>query len=285
MQYNKGLCINCFAATEKMGRKDNQDFFLPDGKNHLYIVADGMGGYKGGAVASKFAGFMAKNIVKTINSLASKQPDETIMPEGEDLNYEDVLKHIFLEAHNETMAKGIDDNAEGMGCTIVLLLFREERLYILNAGDCRCYRYSEETLCQLTRDHSKVEDLLRNKKISKEEARTHENRNLVKRWIGGSRFSGMPDTCSIPYYINDRFILCTDGITKVLGDAGIENFAKLENIKDAANGIISAVQTAPEEIVPGTQTIRIKDNATVMVLDVVSKIKDVAAVDSEETIR
>ncbi len=297
MLSNKGLHINCFAVTDKMDRKDNQDFFLSEGDNHLYIVADGMGGHKGGALASKFASFMAQSIMGAVDSLVSTNgTDEwSLMSEGEVLNYEDVLKHIYLEAHRKTMVKGIDHNTQGMGCTIVLLLFRGERLYILNAGDSRCYRYGEEDLCRLTRDHSLVDELLRDKQISKEQTKSHHGKNLVRRWIGGDKFSGMPDTYSMPYYANDRFIICTDGVTKELDDAKIEEFAKTDNIKDAANGMIAAVKATPYKFREVTEldddgnkrkAMRKinKDNATVMIVEVVRKAKDAAA-DIEKTHR
>jgi len=265
------LKINCYSATGQMERKDNQDFFFSDKEKHLYVVADGMGGYKGGALASKFASHLARDIFETVDSITSTSPDESIMSGRQFVGYEDALKHAFLDAHDRTITEGIDGAAQGMGCTIVLLLFRGNSLHIMNAGDCRCYQYCEETLRQVTRDHSKVEKLLRAKEISKEEAKIHPQRNLVEKWIGGNRFSGMPDTYSIPYYVNDRFILCSDGVTKVLNDAKIEEFAKMENIKDAVDGMILAIKDAPEEISPLTNKVRKKDNATVMMVEVTAK--------------
>ena len=263
--------IRYYAATEQMDRPNNEDFFLTDEKNHLYIVADGMGGTEGGEHASKFATLLAKKILKSLNTLAKKSPDETITPDEKMLvcDYENTLRHAFFEAHEETRKEGKKLSLTEMGCTIVLLLFRENRLFIMNAGDCRCYLHSEGKLRQITRDHSGVAKMVREKEITPEEAKKNRSGG-VNRWVGGTRFSGGADTFVAPYYLNDRFIMCTDGVTKILTDEEIESFAK-DDIKKGVSGILKAIKDFPVEINPITKKKRAKDNATVMIVEVAER--------------
>jgi protein phosphatase len=253
--------IRNYAATEQMDRPNNEDFYYADEKNRLYIVADGMGGTEGGEIASKFAALLAKKIVAILGSLSKKDADETISPDEKMLvyDYEKVLRHAFFEAHERTRKEGAKQSLEDMGCTIVLLLFREDRVFIMNAGDCRCYLYNEGKLKQITRDHSPVARKLREGKITPEEAQMSRS-GSVSRWIGGHKFSGGADTYMMPYYINDRFIICTDGVSKILTYEDIESAAKKDDIKEGVSSIIKAVKDSKEK--------RAKDNATVMIVEV-----------------
>lgn len=180
----------------------NEDSFIC---NDSYIViADGMGGEVSGEVASNIA-------IKTISSYL-----------------DDNLKSQCLENDYKTMAfsaiskadKAISNyivshpEADGMGTTVLLLIRSGRNLYIAWCGDSRCYCYrSNKSLCSLTTDHSYVQQLINEKKITIEESFTHPDNNLVTRFVGGGEDTCRPDFTSYVLEDDSLIILCSDGLS------------------------------------------------------------------------
>ncbi|MFH1654596.1 MAG: protein phosphatase 2C domain-containing protein [Pseudomonadota bacterium] len=274
---NKSPSIRCYASTEQLERKDNQDYYFIDEKAKLYLVADGMGGLEGGAYASKFASELTFKLIKTIDALFSdtgETKDITIFPtDSGDASideYEEILQTVVKEIH-EGLVDETDRLAfKKMGCTLVLVLFRGKKAYVLNVGDSPCYLYSEQTLRQLTRSHSKVDQMVRDGEITKEEAKVHPKRNIITRSLGGGKDKAIADIYVMSYYKNDRFFLCTDGVTKVLSDDKIESFLKIKNSKEAIDQMMDTIKAAPPERSSTSGKIIAKDNATAMIVDVVN---------------
>lgn len=268
-----------FAISEQLEKDDNEDYFFADDKLQLYIVADGIGGHGGGEIASKFVLALVKDIVKTIDSLM--QIEEPSLMEGgivQQYDYISILKNAFSNAHGQLIKEAEKEaqknpgtkDMKKMGCTIVLLMFRDNKLYIMNAGDSRCYQYCEGELRRLTRDNSKVARLVQKGEILPEEAELHPERNFITKCVGAEREGDEPDIYYMPACINDRFILCSDGVTKMIEDEKIKAFAKKSDIKSAAVAMMGAVVTAPHDVNSKNQ-MRKKDNATLMIVDVVGE--------------
>lgn len=257
--------IRYYAATEQLERKDNQDFYFADERSRLYLVADGMGGLEGGAIASRFASHLAQRLIDAVDDTLSHNPRND--------DYEKILQAAVKEIHDNIVAETDRLAFDRMGCTLVLILFRGSKCYVLNAGDSPCYLYNEETLRQITRSHSKVDQMLREGEITKEEAKVHPKRNVVTRCLGGKKDLAFADIHVLPYYKNDRFFMCTDGVTKILSDQQIESFLKIKSPKEAIDQMMETIKVAPHELHPETQKPRSKDNATAMIVDVVSLIK------------
>lgn len=260
--------IRYYAATRQFDRANNEDFFFADEKDGLYIVADGMGGALGGEVASKFVPLLAGRIIKIFGSVVATGDEDSILHDEKIYcyDYQNALRHTYLETHEELRAAGLkstDLKLMDMGTTIVVLLFRDDRIYMMNVGDCRCYLLGDGKLRQITRDQSLVQQMVREGKITADEAHVHPKRSKITRWVGGDKFSGMADTYVIPYYVNDRFILCTDGITKMLDDERIEELAKEKDIKDGVDNMLQAI-----EIRSGKK----RDNATAMIVEVAGEV-------------
>ncbi|MFH1652425.1 MAG: protein phosphatase 2C domain-containing protein [Pseudomonadota bacterium] len=263
--------ITHYAATEQMERKENQDFFFADPKSLLYLVADGMGGYEGGAFASRFASHLTGEMVKLLGAITDPDPEDTMLSDEERHftdDYTALLHSIVRMVNKELNDEGKRLAYKGMGTTLVFIFFRKNNAYILNLGDSPCYRYSEGSLVQITRSHSKVDDMVREGVISKEEAMDHPESNIVRIWLGGKKDGAWADINIIPIYKNDRFLLCTDGVSKMLTDKKIESFLKLKKPKEAIDGILDAVKNAPHKHRSHGKTV-LKDNATAMIVDVV----------------
>ncbi|MFH1653482.1 MAG: protein phosphatase 2C domain-containing protein [Pseudomonadota bacterium] len=275
---NKSPSIRHYAATEQLERKDNQDYYFTDEKSQLYLVADGMGGLEGGAYASKFASELTLKLIRSIDSLFSSdgEPMKDISIQPDDLedspndDYEEILQTMIKEIHDGLIDETDRMAFEKMGCTLVLVLLRNKKAYVLNVGDSPCYLYSEQTLRQVTRSHSKVDQMVRDGEITKEEAKVHPKRNVITRCLGGQKDKAKADIHVMPYYKNDRFFLCTDGVTKVLSDEEIESFLKIKDSKKAIDQMMAAIKKAPPERSSTSGRIILKDNATAMIVDVVS---------------
>jgi protein phosphatase len=180
--------IRYHAETKQFDRDNNEDFFFADEKNGLYIVADGMGGAAGGEVASKFVPLLAGRIIKNLGAVVARGDEDSILYDEKVFCYDhqNALRHAYLETHDQLRVMGLKNvDLMNMGCAIVMLFFRNERVYIMNGGDCRCYLLGDRKLRQITRDHSFMEHLIRSGELTEEEARRHPKRGRLTRWVGG----------------------------------------------------------------------------------------------------
>ena len=190
-------------------RKLNQDYVftadLPVGKlPNLYLVADGMGGHKAGGFASKYA---VETIVEEINS----SREENVFA---------VLGQAIMEANYRVRKKAFEDESmAGMGTTLVAATILDDVLHVANVGDSRLYLVNEQ-IRQITVDHSLVEEMVRLGGINREQARNHENKNIITRAIG-AQASVNPDFFEVNLKQGDRIFMCTDGVSNMLTDEEI----------------------------------------------------------------
>ncbi|HMQ24365.1 MAG TPA: Stp1/IreP family PP2C-type Ser/Thr phosphatase [Acidimicrobiales bacterium] len=208
-------------------RAVNQDSLLVvDGR--LYAVADGMGGHRGGEVASALA----------LESLAGNLDEPTTQ----------ALVAGVTSANSAVYRRSAEDpELRGMGTTLIAMALivdaeGHERLAMANVGDSRAYRLRDGVLEQITEDHSLVESLVRQGRITPEEAATHPQRNIITRALGVDPQVEV-DSWELPAVPGDRFLLCSDGlfnevesdvITAILGrledpDAAVAELVRLAN--------------------------------------------------------
>lgn len=195
-------------------RTDNQDsIYLPrDGKSlpAYFLVADGMGGANGGKTASE----MAINHISTVFSANRQQkgPEKALRQAIETAN-----KHIFDRAQT-------DPQLHGMGTTLVgLFILEDDGALIVNVGDSRCYLLREGELHQISEDHSVIQEMVRNGKMTEDQAKEHGMRNMLSKAVGTS-FEVTADIFAIkPLEINDLFLLCSDGLHGVVPNAHIQS--------------------------------------------------------------
>lgn len=203
------MSIEVWCRTDRgLKREINQDSFLINHELGVYIVADGMGGHKGGEVASSMA-------VKTVEDVLANPPVPDLKPK-------DLLSYAYSEASRRIfdMATNEDRELAGMGTTMVLFYQHGGRVYIGNVGDSRCYLYRRPYLWQITEDHSLVMDQLRAGIINDEQAKNFVGRNVITRSVGYER-EVTPDFIERPLTRGDTFILCSDGLSSLVSDQKI----------------------------------------------------------------
>jgi protein phosphatase len=200
-------------------RNENQDAYLnldtPIGVlDNIYIVADGMGGHKGGAIASKIA-------VDTINDFIKGANGQVLS----------IIEESIIKANLNIYKKAVEDSSLfGMGTTIDVMTIKDNILYIGHVGDSRVYYFdSSNELVQLTKDHSYVQELIDAGVITEEEAYCHPNKNLI------TRAAGIDKEVKIDLIQLDDFeptsmraILCSDGLTNMLKNSEIKTISELD---------------------------------------------------------
>lgn len=224
-------------------RRINQDAALANGM--LFVVADGMGGHRGGEVASEIAvaHFTGRGSVGSIDELAD----------------------AVAEANRQIRARSdTDPSLRGMGTTVVALAVLTDgddagTFAAVNVGDSRIYRLAEGTLTQLTDDHSLVAELTRSGQITEAEAAHHPQRNVLTRALGVDSAIDV-DRWMFPVEVGDRYLLCSDGLINEVSDVAIEQI--LRQADEPAQ--------AAERLVDMANASGGRDNITVVVVDVES---------------
>ena len=215
--------MKCFGITDKGKiREDNQDCFIIEKceKKSCFIVAlcDGMGGAKAGGLASRLAN---KTFVSYVfDKLMSRK------------RLTSSYKQILIDACNEANRvdfdySQFDDSCKGMGTTIVGGIISENGSgHIINVGDSRAYLISvrHRDIYQITRDHSLVEDLVEYGAITKEQARTHPQKNVITRAVGAEA-EVAADYFEFNLQNSDILLLCSDGLSNMVSDIEILDYA------------------------------------------------------------
>lgn len=205
------------AAVTDRGRKrpSNEDAFGLSVEIGAYIVCDGMGGAAAGEIASSLA------VEEFMRVLSERSRDEVTPPPA--------LVEEAVNAANEAIYSRALRNPRlsGMGTTLVGLLARESRVWVLNIGDSRCYRLRNRKLEQLTDDHSLVEEQVRLGRMTQIEATHSPLRNVITRALG-TQTSVTPDIIELEAEPGDLYMLCSDGLTRELDDKLIESLLSLD---------------------------------------------------------
>lgn len=194
--------FDVWAQTDVGLKRDiNQDAILVDHDLNLFVVADGMGGHKGGEVASALA-------VETVQDIISKRRFEP------KISARKVLAEAYREASSRIHHKSTFESPElmGMGTTMVLFWEHRGRVYIANVGDSRAYLFTPPNLWQLTEDHSLINEQVRAGVISEEEAPHVVGRNVITRSVGFER-DVMVDVLEREPQAGELYLLCSDGLS------------------------------------------------------------------------
>ena len=229
-------------------REENEDTFLIDPELGLFVVSDGMGGHRGGEVASKI---VTEDLPVMIEvgldklKVGSAAAIRTLFKKA----IREQSRQLNLEQTSET---GFKD----MGATLVVALLRKGRAYIANLGDSRIYRLRNRRLVQLTKDHSVVSELLDKGKIKPEEAENHEAQGEITHYVG-MEDKAQPHIRSFQLKKGDRLLLCTDGLTDPVDDKSIAAIlANNQQCKQACQALVDAANSAGGH-----------DNITVVIAD------------------
>ena len=228
--------MQVFAKTDiGRERKTNEDFYYiskPGDKIKLFILADGMGGYNAGEVASKMAvetvrDYIYKHFEK---SKESKEKLEQLL--------KDAIEHANSAIYKRAQSK---KDLNGMGTTLDVCLIYNSKIYIGHIGDSRVYRIRKEFMRRITRDHSYVQTLIEDGKITKEEALHHPKRNMLTKALGCME-NVEPDVYTKTFIKDDIILMSSDGLTNMVNETDIYNIVKQDKLNAAENLVKQATE-------------------------------------------
>ncbi len=203
-------------------RASNQDaLLLMPGKNDMYGVADGMGGHKGGDIAS----LMAVTLVRRFLTEAK--------PSGEHLRRG--IEEANLMIYEEQLYR---PDLSGMGTTLTVIWEDKKRILLGHVGDSRCYRLHGGQLKQVSQDHSMVAELVRDGVITPEEARRHPYRNIITRALGTAETVEV-DVTEIEKAKGDIYLICSDGLSEYVDEDQMQKILTSRELEDAADLLLS----------------------------------------------
>jgi PPM family protein phosphatase len=194
--------IKAYGKTD-VGRKRqiNQDSILVNARHNIYAVADGMGGHKGGEVASAMAIETLQEVL--VHESSTSSPVESRLETA----YKLANDRIFDASH-----KMGNKDLEGMGTTMVAFYAAENRIFISNVGDSRAYLFKSGKLWQMTEDHSLVQEQIRAGLINPTKPEEMVGKNVITRSVGYDQ-NVKTDVIHRSYAKGDVFLLCSDGLT------------------------------------------------------------------------
>ena len=217
-------------------RDNNEDSFLIVKDKNLYVVADGMGGHNAGEVASSKA-VQLVNEHLTHTRISLMQSDRNLIKK--ELTEAILVAHTFIldEAKSRKEYKG-------MGTTIVAAFLHDHMLHTCHVGDSRAYVINANSIKQITDDHSYVGELVRNGKMSNEEARHSNMKNQITQALG-SPYSVKPEYNSCSVDEDSRVLLCSDGLWDMLSDEQIQKTVMTdEPLEDICTGLVKKANQA-----------------------------------------
>ena len=206
-------------------RSSNQDsYLLREEATCLYAVADGMGGHRGGNVASAMA-------VEALQRLdLSAQPSPVHLREA-------------VEAANDAIWERqlTDLSLSGMGTTLTVLWAGQDSLLVAHVGDSRLYLIRNGEMHQITQDHTYVNDLLASGSITQLEAENHPKRNMLVRAVGVDEYVQV-DTGEFTLQPGDIMLLCSDGLTNMVTEEAIQTVLEARNCHDPAASLVECAK-------------------------------------------
>jgi len=218
-------------------RANNEDSVAVDDANALCVLADGMGGYNAGEVASGMATSFIRNELGRWLAEAAVRASDVEVRRAMDICVDNANRAIFNAAN-------ANPQYAGMGTTLVVAVFREGQLRLGHVGDSRAYRWRGGLLSQITRDHSLLQEQIDAGLITPEQAAFSANKNLVTRAVG------VEDTVLLETHLHevqpgDVYLMCSDGLSDMLDDPMIARLLQTHDALPAAGkALIDAANEA-----------------------------------------
>jgi serine/threonine protein phosphatase PrpC len=194
-------------------RSQNQDSGISIPELGLFIVADGMGGHRGGETASTTAVETISQCIRKSTQLKNWNTEKSL--------HEKSLIEAFHNANQAIYDRSVKEPAlQGMGTTTIALLFKDHNLMIGHVGDSRCYFFRPQAIWQATRDHSLVQEKLRAGLITRKDVKTDRMKNVITRSVGFEEKVNV-DIYHMEVQSGDTFLLCSDGLSGLVEDLDI----------------------------------------------------------------
>lgn len=223
--------MQAYAKTDiGKAREMNQDFYYVSSEKNsmrLCILADGMGGYKGGEIASSLATASARHFIE--------EKFDKIDPTTE--NIQKLIKDAMNYANKIVYKKSREnEELEQMGTTLEICIMFGNKIYLGHIGDSRIYRIRKNIIRRITTDHSYVETLVKDGTITREEAFYHPRKNMLMKALGCSE-NIEPDITAKGFLPGDIILMCSDGLTNMLREEEIYNIIN-NNLEEACDKLI-----------------------------------------------
>jgi PPM family protein phosphatase len=232
------MTIEIHAAVDPgRARSNNEDSVATDADVALVVLADGMGGYNAGEVASNMAtSFIRTELGRWLRE-ASAQATDAEVKRAMDICVDNANRAIFDAAN-------ANPQYAGMGTTLVVAVFRPHHVMLGHVGDSRCYRLRGGRLVQITRDHSLLQEQIDAGLITPEQAAFSANKNLVTRAVGVED-TVLLETHQHDLLPGDLYLMCSDGLSDMLDDAGIAQLLlSHESLESTCQALIDAANDA-----------------------------------------
>ena len=223
--------MRAYAKTDiGKAREMNQDFYYVSEERNgmrLCILADGMGGYKGGEIASSLATASARHYIQ-------EKFDEIELTTE---NIQNLIKEA-MDYANKIVYKKSQENEEleQMGTTLEICIMYGNKVYMGHIGDSRIYRIRKNIIRRITTDHSYVETLVKDGTITREEAFYHPRKNMLMKALGCAG-SIEPDITAKGFLPGDIILMCSDGLTNMIKEEEIYNIIN-DNLENACNKLV-----------------------------------------------
>ncbi len=234
-----------FAGATNIGRKreHNEDsIFLPT-EMRLAIVADGMGGHSSGDVASRLAvDLVVEHFRDTNNQQVLTWPYKVDRDHRTHVNR--MITAVMLANLEIWERSQREPRLKGMGTTCVAMYFLDDMVIIGHVGDSRCYRMRNHELTQVTEDHSLLNDNIKMKRVTAEEAESWPQKNVIVRALGMKESVQVDILTEVPR-VGDVYLLCSDGLTGMLTDAQVSHI--IESERDLDRAVEKLIDAANEE--------------------------------------
>jgi len=214
-----------FRTDTGLCRSQNEDSFIIEPEIGLFLLSDGMGGHRGGEIASSFVSETLSVRIETglyqLRSMKSRAVRR-------------LLSKAIMSHNREVHVEGISESGiKGMGATLVLCLIQNGRAYVANMGDSRFYRLRNNRLTRLSKDHTVVSELIEEGRLSADSAFVHEYSGVITQYMGMEEQAD-PHVRSFRLQYGDRLLLCSDGLTDMLEEDEIRDIISTDNALDDA---------------------------------------------------
>lgn len=226
-------------------RDHNEDYIRSEESIGLAVLADGMGGLNAGEVASSMSVHLLMDELTAYRNGTSLLEKEIGQGSNDPIEVQ-VVKHAIEKANNAVFhVSQTQLQCRGMGTTIVVGLFYDDKVAVGHIGDSRMYRFRNHKLEQLTKDHSYVQELIDKGLCTPEEARRSKKKNVVTRAVGIA-----PDVeAEVHEYavkVGDIYLMCSDGLTDLVNDYNIEASLRelSNNLTEAASHLVEVANAS-----------------------------------------
>ncbi len=208
-------------------REDNEDTIVVDGDHGFYLVADGMGGHLGGKTASLLAANTVHNLTKEM------MLQGRLDAEAGQVRSQGALAFAVAQAVREASGAVYHMaqrhlHLRRMGTTLTCVCIENDYAVVAHVGDSRCYVWRDQTLSQLTSDHSYVNEQIQAGLLARDDARVHQYRNIITRSVGIEP-NILVDVHGVDLEPGDCLVLCSDGLSNMVDDAMISDVLVSEN--------------------------------------------------------